>query len=95
MTNLDTVQSFISTADADTLTALEVSINQTRAARIEARNAALPDFPWVISLSVPAQGHRAGQVVQVSKASALELIAAGTHQLASAEELSAYNSRTA
>ena len=93
MTTLETVQSFISTADANTLTALEVSINQTRAARIEARNASLPEFPWVISLDVP--GHRPGAIAQVTRAAAIVLIESCSHRLATDEEVAAYNGRTA
>jgi hypothetical protein len=95
MTILQTVQSFISTADAETLTALEVSIKQIRDARIAGRNAALPDFLWVVSLDVPEQGHRAGILAQVSRASALELEAAGSHRLATADEIAEISVKSA
>lgn len=95
MTNLENVESFISTANEESLTALEVAISQARTARIAERNAALPEYPWVTSLDVPKQGHRAGTVSQVSRASAVELIEACTHRLATTDEVAAFNSQIA
>jgi hypothetical protein len=85
--NLDTIDSFISAADAETLNAVEVRIKQERTARIESRNATLGEYVWVISCDVPEQGHRAGQIAQVSKGRFLELEIAGSHRLASDDEV--------
>jgi hypothetical protein len=65
---IQSVQDFISTADDESLTVLEAAINQTRAARIAARDAALPEYPVLVSTDAP--GHRAGSFVQVNKAKA-------------------------
>ena len=75
MNELEQIQSFISTADAATLKALESTITQTRAARVDAQNAALPEFPWVVGV----QGH--GIPAQVSRDAAITLLAAGSHRL--------------
>jgi hypothetical protein len=90
MTNLETIDSLIAAADAETLNAVEVRIKQTRAARIAKRNAALPDFLWVVSRDVPEQGHRAGNVAQVTRDRFLELEAAGSHRLATQEEVASH-----
>lgn len=87
MTDLERVQAFLSTADEDTLTNLESTIDQTRAARIAARSDALPEYPTLVSLDVP--GHKAGVCVEVCKTRAIELLTARTHRLANLEELAA------
>jgi hypothetical protein len=65
----NTVQSL---SDGD-IAALEGTIRQTRAARVVARNEALPEFPWLVA----TRGH--GIPTQVPKAQAIELLQAGTH----------------
>lgn len=90
---IQNVQSFITTADDESLTVLEAAINQTRGARIAARDAALPDYPVLISTDAP--GHKAGNFVQVTKDAAIRLITAGSHRLATPEEIAAYTGRGA
>jgi len=55
---------------------LEAAIRKTRADRIEARNAALPDDVWLTA----RQGHPS----QVTREQANQLVEAGTHELVTA-----------
>jgi hypothetical protein len=91
--DLDRILDSISKAGEDSLAAIESAVNQARAARTAERNAALPEFPWVISLDVP--GHRPGAIAQVTRAAAIVLIESCSHRLATDEEVAAYNGRTA
>jgi len=90
---IQNVQDFISTADDETLTALETTISTARGARLATRDAALPDYPVLVSTDAP--GHKAGNFVQVNKAKAVELLTAGSHRLPTDAELAAYTGQSA
>jgi hypothetical protein len=71
------VESFIGAADAAELTALKAAIDEILPARIAERNAALPEFPVLLDAG--------GNLVQVTKERAIELLNAGGHTVAPAE----------
>lgn len=75
------------------LIALEAHIKQIYAARKTAFNDALPEFPTLVSLDVPAQGHRAGTLAQVTHDAAVRLIENKTHRLATPAEEGAFLGR--
>src|SRR5579884_600175 len=89
MDNLKQIQSILPALTDAEVTTLESAIREDRAARIVARDAALPEFPWVVSVDRPEQGHGAGMITQVTRASAIELLNAGCHRLATPEEVTA------
>lgn len=70
------LQKQIASLDDAGLAELQAFIKERRAELVEARNAALPEFPVVIAV----QGHQAP--VQVTRAKCIELLTAGTHTLA-------------
>jgi hypothetical protein len=74
MKDLEQFEAFLSTADEDTLSSVEATIKQTRAGRIAARNAALPECPVLVDI--------AGNRVEVTRERAIELLNAGAHSLA-------------
>ena len=87
---IDDVSTFITSADNEALNTILSAIGTASAARRAERNAALAEFPYVISLDVPGTGHRAGNISQVSKEMCIANLDAGFHRLATAEEIATF-----
>jgi hypothetical protein len=72
---LEDLQNAVPSLSDSDIAALEGTIQQARAARVDAQNAALLEFPWVVGLT----GHSVP--VQVTRSAAITLLAAGSHKL--------------
>jgi hypothetical protein len=81
MKNFAELVDAVSALDASELDLLQGSITQARGALIEKRNSGLPEFPYVIGV----QGH--GVPTQVSRETAVRLLAAGSHRLPTEAEM--------